>query len=320
MLEGRGCPAPCPSPWEVTSHPKDKGKAHRTEKAQGEDPGGAQGADPRGLEDGVERLRGQLRETAQSGQADRYGGDQIEDTAAGGMRQAEHRAERLLGKGKKKRGGHPADTVSNEPPASTEGTPAHGPAEQRPRIKTREAAGPSSATPAQEPSTRVAAKPTVKTKGIYLQRGSAPPTEPFAQGGQGFMREQGRIAARDQAQQRRRPEGTSSPQSGSRSAPARKAGGNSYASPHPSSSSGAPAHRTVPEHTAPGKGLYASKRSPRPPRGAAKTAEHTSRQSIKTADQTVKMSKRAASAAHKTMRAAAGLTRYTAQARPGQRP
>ena len=55
----------------------------------------------RGLEDGVERLRGQLRDTAQGGQADRYGGDQIEDAAASGVRQAEHRVERLLGKGKK---------------------------------------------------------------------------------------------------------------------------------------------------------------------------------------------------------------------------
>ena len=36
----------------------------------------------RGLDDGTERLRGQLRETAQRGQASDYGGDRIEDTAA----------------------------------------------------------------------------------------------------------------------------------------------------------------------------------------------------------------------------------------------
>ena len=39
----------------------------------------------RGLEDGTQRLRGQLRDTAQRGQRDGYGGDQIEDAAwAGG--------------------------------------------------------------------------------------------------------------------------------------------------------------------------------------------------------------------------------------------
>ena len=37
----------------------------------------------KGLDDGSERLRTQLRDTAQHGQADEYGGDTIEDTAAG---------------------------------------------------------------------------------------------------------------------------------------------------------------------------------------------------------------------------------------------
>lgn len=43
----------------------------------------------RGLDDGSERLRTQLRDTAQHGQADEYGGDTIEDTAARGLRRAE---------------------------------------------------------------------------------------------------------------------------------------------------------------------------------------------------------------------------------------
>lgn len=43
----------------------------------------------RGLDDGSERLRTQLRDTAQHGQADEYGGDAIEDTAARGLRRAE---------------------------------------------------------------------------------------------------------------------------------------------------------------------------------------------------------------------------------------
>ena len=43
----------------------------------------------RGLDDGSERLRTQLRDTAQHGQADEYGGDTIEDTAARDLRRAE---------------------------------------------------------------------------------------------------------------------------------------------------------------------------------------------------------------------------------------
>ena len=35
----------------------------------------------KGLDDGAERLRTQLRDTAQQGQRDEYGGDDIEDTA-----------------------------------------------------------------------------------------------------------------------------------------------------------------------------------------------------------------------------------------------
>ncbi len=42
----------------------------------------------RGLEHSADRLRTGLRDTAQRGQRDEYGGDQIEDTAAAGMRRA----------------------------------------------------------------------------------------------------------------------------------------------------------------------------------------------------------------------------------------
>lgn len=48
----------------------------------------------RGLENSADRLRSGLRDTAQHGQLDEYGGDQIEDTAAGGMR----RVGRIMGK------------------------------------------------------------------------------------------------------------------------------------------------------------------------------------------------------------------------------
>ena len=51
------------------------------------------------LDDGSERLRAQLRDTAQQGRRDEYGGDAIEDTAASGL----HRAEKELLKQRKKK-------------------------------------------------------------------------------------------------------------------------------------------------------------------------------------------------------------------------
>ena len=42
----------------------------------------------KGLDDGSERLRTQLRDTAQQGRRDEYGGDAIEDTAASGLRRS----------------------------------------------------------------------------------------------------------------------------------------------------------------------------------------------------------------------------------------
>lgn len=69
------------------------------------------------LDDGSERLRTQLRDTAQQGRRDEYGGDAIEDTAASGL----HRAEKELLKQRKKktrsRARHPR--VTPLPPAPT---------------------------------------------------------------------------------------------------------------------------------------------------------------------------------------------------------
>ena len=55
----------------------------------------------RGLDDGTERLRGQLRDTAQHGQRDDFGGDQLGDAEVSGVKRAEQLAEHLLGKRKK---------------------------------------------------------------------------------------------------------------------------------------------------------------------------------------------------------------------------
>ena len=63
----------------------------------------------RGLEDGTERLRLQFRDAAQQGRQDGYGGDRIEDTAAGGARQVERGVRDLLKRRRKfGEGGHTA--------------------------------------------------------------------------------------------------------------------------------------------------------------------------------------------------------------------
>lgn len=63
---------------KATSSVREKGKAAPKELVH------------RGLENSADRLRTGLRDTAQRGQRDEYGGDQIEDTAAGGVRRAGH--------------------------------------------------------------------------------------------------------------------------------------------------------------------------------------------------------------------------------------
>ena len=78
----------------------------------------------RGLDDGSERLRTQLRDTAQHGQTDEYGGDAIEDTAARSLR----RAEKELTRQRKKKpqeqppeGGAPAADATEQKPSAIKG-------------------------------------------------------------------------------------------------------------------------------------------------------------------------------------------------------
>ena len=66
----------------------------------------------RGLDDGTERLRGRLRDVAQHGQRDDFGGDQLGDAEVSGVKRAEQLAERLLGK-RKKGAAHNPDTGPN---------------------------------------------------------------------------------------------------------------------------------------------------------------------------------------------------------------
>ena len=154
----------------------------------------------RGLDDGSERLRTQLRDTAQQGRRDEYGGDAIEDTAASGLRRAE---KELLKQRKKKNAEQSASPQGDaSAPSSNSDVP--------PVIHTREAEAARVSTPpppAQEQARQAAMKQAVKTKNAYISaRGETTVTaapEPQRQGQQAFIQEQGRKAPRQQAQCRR---------------------------------------------------------------------------------------------------------------------
>ncbi len=151
----------------------------------------------KGLEDGAERLRTQLRDTAQQGRRDEYGGDAIEDTAASGL----HRAEKELLKqhGKK-------ITEQKAPPQSDASAHGFG-SDVPPIIRTREAeAVRVSNPPPSAQAQRAALKQAIKTKNTYIsardETAVTAAPEPQRQGQQAFIREQGRKASRQQAQSR----------------------------------------------------------------------------------------------------------------------
>ena len=154
----------------------------------------------KGLDDGSERLRTQLRDTAQQGRRDEYGGDAIEDTAASGL----HRAEKELLKQRKKK--------TKEQSASPQGD-ASAPSSNSdvpPVIRTREtdaARARAPSPPVREQARQAAMKQAVKTKNAYISAQgetavtSAPESQ--RQGQQAFIQEQGRKASRQQVQCRR---------------------------------------------------------------------------------------------------------------------
>ena len=153
----------------------------------------------KGLDDGSERLRTQLRDTAQQGRRDEYGGDAIEDTAASGL----HRAEKELLKQRKKK--NTEQSASPQGDASAPSSNSNVP----PVIRTREAEAArvrAPSPPAQEQARQAAMKQAVKTKNAYISAQgetavtSAPESQ--RQGQQTFIQEQGRKASRQQAQRR----------------------------------------------------------------------------------------------------------------------
>lgn len=153
----------------------------------------------KGLDDGSERLRTQLRDTAQQGRRDEYGGDAIEDTAVSGL----HRAEKELLKQRKKKNAEQSASPQGDAsaPSSNSDVP--------PVVRTREAEAARVSTPpppAQEQARQAAMKQAIKAKNAYIstQGGTAvtAASEPQRQGQQAFIQEQGRKASRQQMQRR----------------------------------------------------------------------------------------------------------------------
>lgn len=295
----------------------------------------------RGLDDGTERLRGQLRDSAQHGRADDYGGDQIEDTAAGGARRVERGMESLLKKRKNSRG---RTQEGESPVAADPSAPQEPPVErpspheplprEQPKIKTRESVAGTSSDRMVSTALPSGEKPpewlSIKTKDAYIRSqpavSSVSPPQAFAQGQRKFVQQQGRKAAIKRTEVRRIGNSTVPPTKGGEDiaspAPVRQG----YASAHP-------AHRTVrlgnpdaqPVRDG-GKSIVKTGRSVQKPaertaRHAIKTAERSSRQTIKTtqraaktAARTTKTSVQTAKTAQRTAQATVKATQRAVQA------
>ena len=173
----------------------------------------------RGLDDGTERLRGQLRDTAQHGQRDDFGGDQLGDAEVSGVKRAEQLAERLLGK-RKKGAKHTPDTVPDGYPGSHDPSGVARPRDDgtlppRGRRRGKEAgdllrtqrAGRSQPQP--QSALQTPQKRNIKTKDVYLkmQADPAPATPPSAlqQGKASFVRERQGILLHSRKLERRLP-------------------------------------------------------------------------------------------------------------------
>ena len=156
----------------------------------------------RGLDDGSERLRTQLRDTAQHGQADEYGGDTIEDTAARGLRRAEKELTRQRKKKQQEQppeGGAPAADATEQKPSAIKGKDTTS------AVSQPQTAAERGRHQARQNAAQKATK--IKTKDAYI--GAQTETqvtvaaEPQRQGQRVFMEERGRKAARWQAEQKR---------------------------------------------------------------------------------------------------------------------
>ena len=247
----------------------------------------------RRLEDGTERLRLQFRDAAQQGRQDGYGGDRIEDTAAGGARQVERGVRDLLKRRKKLEGGR---TYSAEPPTSGGGDAVHGQTAWG-QLELRAAAGSSTCgegrgavSPPGGGNAHSTARPEhcgVKTKDAYIQ-GQTPSVQGLSREQRKLAQERGRAQAKKQA-------GRSGPHS------VRKCGpGNGVAAPH--------------ETTGIKAGSTGKAGARQAARQTVKTAENASRSTIKTAKEAVKTAHQAGTAAQRTAQAAIRAPQRAAQA------
>ena len=176
----------------------------------------------RGLDDGTERLRGQLRDVAQHGQRDDFGGDQLGDAEVSGVKRAEQLAERLLGK-RKKGAAHDPDTGPNGHSGRHDPQGAAKPRDDgilppRDCLHGREARDPLQAQSAvrgrPQPQSALQ-KRSIKTKDAYLkmQADPAPATPPSAlqQGKASFVQERQGTLLRSGKLDRRLPAGEDVP-------------------------------------------------------------------------------------------------------------
>lgn len=119
----------------------------------------------KGLDDGAERLRAQLRDTAQQGRRDEYGGDDIEDTAVSGSKRA---AAELLKQRKEKVTEQPSNPARNGASAPD----AHR--NESPIIRTKDTEFAETQTPAATPQAQarraaMQKAAAVKTKDTYIE-------------------------------------------------------------------------------------------------------------------------------------------------------
>lgn len=167
------------------------------------------------MEDGTERLRLQFRDAVQRGQQDGYGGDQVEDAAAGSARQIERGVENLLkGRRKTRSSQKPVQTPPeySGSPERPEEHPRTGPENQpagRQQIKTRETDGRGTSRGGGTPDS-VQGRPTapqaghevIKTKDAYMER-QVPAVQTSVQNRDELVQRQGRSLAIRRTEQRR---------------------------------------------------------------------------------------------------------------------
>lgn len=148
----------------------------------------------RGLEDGTNRLRTGLRDAAQQGRQDDYGGDRIEDTAADGMYRLGHGAEKRIWE--KRNNCTSGDSAPVEPAAG-----------DVPEVHTWELKSRTKPAVTGQPAEPVGSTgQRIKSKDTYLHAQAETPVSGLSpehsQGDSSFILHRGRTAAKDRTRLR----------------------------------------------------------------------------------------------------------------------